>query len=91
MLLFYHQYKHWRNPNADVEANVLDTIINAASYLYQVIRLSSRRAAGDYMDIAAQEAHIVTHEAHVVSEVLNVNLEKQSKMKHYNPRTRRRL
>jgi hypothetical protein len=84
MLLFYHQYEHWRNPNADVEANVLDTIINAASYLYQLIRLLSRRAAGDCMDIASKEAL-------VVSEVVYVNLEKQSKIKHYNPRTRQRL
>jgi hypothetical protein len=54
-------YKQWRNPNADdVEANVLSTIINAATYLYEVIRLSSRRAADDYVDITSQEAHVVS-------------------------------
>lgn len=55
----------WRTPDSNVRAQLLDTIINIAAYLYQVIRLGAfakhgtASGSGEYFDIISLEAQVV--------------------------------
>lgn len=49
-------YRQWQQPDEDVEVALLDTVINAASYTYQVLMVLSLIRKDDYTEIPSVQS-----------------------------------